>query len=638
MRPTAATVMSQRHQARSFPRGGGPREQLGDWLFANSPGLQISGDSGCGKSNAMEVLAGGLLRQGQPLFFIDPHGQTAKRLERLATSLPERLRRKVLVIRPADTRQLVSINPLAVPRGNDSELDWQARLTSKVGHVSRILLAAWGEADFNSRPRMFTWITRILKTLGTCGLTIPDARYFLDVGSELYLALTRAVPDLMNRHAFEDLADRKPREVDEQLESTRTRMLGFLENPIIEAMLGRTDHVLDFPTVIDEGCTVIVDLEPQGKLRDEDQTIIANLLLTEFIYAVMNMPAARRRLYFVFIDELPVFAQASGPLLIRALCEIRKFLVRFVLAHQGTQRFPNGAADPFLNTIVAQCGVHLFFRHANPVDAKYFGEIVALPDYDPKRVKHEQWQEVQQQAGHDLVILEDESQSSSASEQLGGGESGGNTETHSTNSNRGSSDSNTQSTQHDEELLRRTLGEAHAAASSQSSGEGRSLATSHQQNSSWARTTSHSTGRTRRQTLVPRIITKNVITGVQFYSTDEHVMEKASRLANLATGRAMLHVSGRGVAQIGFPLFHDPFEKTPRFAAKQASAFHRQLALRPEYASPVAILELRRRLLEEVLARLDGTVLELLTDQRSTPQPAIQLDSQLTTERPPWNI
>jgi len=137
---------------------------------------------------------------------------------------------------------------------------------------------------------------------------------------------------------------------------------------------------------------------------------------------------------------------------------------------------------------------------------------------------------------------------------------------------------------------------------------------------------------------VPQIITKNVITGVQFYSTDEHVMEKASRLANLVTGRAMLHVSGRGVAQIGFPLFHDPFEKTPRFAAKQALAFHRQLALRPEYASPVAVLEHRRRLLNEVLARLDGTVLEMLTERQPPVSPPTRLDSQLTTERPPWNI
>lgn len=630
--------MSQRQLTRSFTRGTPPRNQLGDWLFANSPGLQISGDSGCGKSNAMEVLAGGLLRQGQPLFFIDPHGQTAKRLERLATSLPERLRRKVIVIRPADTRQLVSINPLAVPRGNDSELDWQARLTSKVGHVSRILLAAWGEADFNSRPRMFTWITRILKTLGTCGLTIPDARYFLDVGSELYIALTRAVPDLMNRHAFEDLGERKPKDIDEQIESTRTRMLGFLENPIIEAMLGRTSDVLDFANVIDEGGSVIVDLEPQGKLRDEDQTIIANLLLTEFIYTVMNLSAVRRKLYFVFVDELPVFAQASGPLLIRALCEIRKFLVRFVLAHQGTQRFPQGVADPFLNTIVGQCGVHLYFRHANPVDAKYFGEIVALPDYDPKRVKHEQWQEVQQQAGHDLVILEDESQTTGSSDQVGGGESSGNSDTTSTNSTTGSSATNTSSTQQDEELLRRTIGEAHAAASLQSQGQGRSIGSSYQQNSSWTRSTSHSTGRTRRQTLVPRIVTKNVITGVQFYSSDEQVMEQASVLANLATGRAMLHVSGRGVVQIGFPLFQEPFEKTPRFAAKQAAAFHQQLSLRPEYASPVAILEQRRRLLEEVLAGLDGTVLQTLSDQRPASSAPIILDTQLTTERPPWNI
>ena len=374
-------------------------QKLTGWLFTESAaGIQVSGDSGSGKSNFMEVLAERFAEQGLPFFFIDPHGTSAKRVERFAWSLPERLRRKFLVIRPSDLRQLVTINPLHVPRDGLSDFEWRARVISKVGHMSHILLSAWGETDFNSRPRMYTWITRILKTLATCGLTLPDARHFLDLGSPLFQGLIRAVPDLMARHAFEDLARRRPSEADDQIESTRTRMLGFIDNPVVEATLGRAES-LDFRQIIADGVSVIVDLEPQGLLREEDQTILANLILTEFIYTVMNLPADKRRPYFMFVDELPVFAKASGPLLIKALCEIRKFLTRFILAHQGTQRFPERTDDPFLNTIVSQCGVHVYLRHINPKDATFFGDILSLPTLDPMRVKYEQRTPMQFQEG-----------------------------------------------------------------------------------------------------------------------------------------------------------------------------------------------------------------------------------------------
>jgi len=598
----------------------------------------------------MEVLAASLLEQGQPLLFLDPHGQSAKKLERIAAGLPDRLRRRVLVIRPADTEKLVSINPLTVPRDGLSDIDWRAKLTSKVGHVSRILLAAWGETDFNSRPRMFTWTTRILKTLGTCGLTLPDAKHFLDVGSALYQSLIRTVPDLMSRHAFEDLADRRPRDVDEQIESTRTRMLGLMENPIIEAMLGKSDQVLDIPAAIDEGLSLIVDLEPCGKLRDEDQAILANLLLTEFVYAVMNMPADQRRLYFVFIDELPLFAQSSGPLLLRAMCEIRKFLVRFVLAHQGTQRFPKGVEDPFLNTIVAQCAVHIIMRHVNPIDAKYFGEILALPGFNPLKVKHVLRQEIQQQVGHDLRILQDRSETEGDSDQVGGGQSSGSTDTDSWNRDSSSTVTDTSGTQRDIERLRDSVSTAKARGETQRSGEGGSSATSRQENSTWVRTTNRSASHTWKQTLVPRLITKEVVTSVQFYDSNEQMLMPASRLASLRLGKAILYVSGAGVADIQFPLAKDPFARTPKFAAKKGIEFRQALLSRSEYESPAAILRARDQFLMRLLHAIDAQIAErqTLDADRPVPPPVREIppapadgttpDSLNIKEEPPWDI
>jgi hypothetical protein len=568
----------------------------------------------------MELLIESLARAGVPVLHIDPHGSSAKRVERMTWSLPQRLQRNFLTIRPCDTRRIVSINPLAVPRNGHSDLDWHASLTSKVGHVSRIELAAWGETDFNSRPRMFTWTTRVNKTLGSCGLTIPDAKYFLDVRSPVYESLIRAVPDLMARHAFEDLARRRPTEIDEQIESTRTRMLGFLENPIIEATLGRAEGALDMSQVIADGMSLIIDLEPRGLLRDEDQQILANLFLTEFIYTVMNLPEDYRRPYFIFIDELPVFA-SSFPLLLKTMCEIRKFKTRFVLAHQGTQRFPDGTQDRFLNTIISQCGVHVLLRHVNPVDAKFFGELLALPAIDPHKKKHEQHQEVQYQAGHQLVTLIDESDGQTLAEQAGGSESTGTNEQASWNDDTSDSTSNTRGTQRDQHILREVVSEAQADTLTRRSGRGGSSGRTHEQGSSWSRTNSRTASRTKKQTLIPQFAFKDVVTSVQFYSVEEQTIAPATRLASLVTGEAIVHVSGRGIVEVKFPLAKDPFRLTPKFAAKKAAEYYRRLYERPEYATPQEIFELRRQLLDAILQHLQTITDESPALFATQPQP-----------------
>jgi hypothetical protein len=74
--------------------------------FANSvllgdtaAGVLLSGDSGSGKSNAMQVLAHSLIRAGCGLTCLDPHGDLADDLEDYCASLPARRRRRVVVVR-----------------------------------------------------------------------------------------------------------------------------------------------------------------------------------------------------------------------------------------------------------------------------------------------------------------------------------------------------------------------------------------------------------------------------------------------------------------------------------------------------------------------------------------------------------
>lgn len=577
-------------------------QQLFTCLFHESAaGVQLSGDSGSGKSNAMEFLAQ-TVAAAHPLLYIDPHGLSARRFYRYCLSRPS-LAARTFYIQPSDTRHVVSINPLAMPSDMTDELAWFGILASKCEMVARIFLTAWGEVNFNSRPRMFTWTYRLLTTLARIGLSIPEARMFLDTHCREFHSLVKAVPELMSRHAFEELAAMRPSERDEQIESTRTRFLGFLSNKILEVTLGRVDGALDLKRLYQGGQIVIVNLEQGGVLREQDQEILANLYLTESIYTVMNLPESERRPFFIFIDELPVFA-SSAPLLTRTLAQIRKYQTRIVAAHQGTGMFAERTDDRLLHAFVSQCRAHFYFRHQNPVDAKFFGEIISLPGFSPTKIKHELYQQVQYQDGHDLVILTDEGETTAEADSAGGAQSTGSTQTDTRSSDSARSTTDTRGRTRDEQLLHETVNEARAEATANRTSQGSSSGTSQESTNNWSKTTTRGTSRTRKQTLVPRLKWRDVLASVQFLTPEEQLLAPASRLTNLPTGTALFHLSGIGVTEAPFPLVGDPFAQSPKFAAKKEANHLAQLLKQPEYATPAAIEDQRRLLLDALLRYL----------------------------------
>src|SRR4051794_11735562 len=96
------------------------RSALPPWLFSSGAGVQISGDSGSGKSNALEVILDRLapIPTAGPLF-IHPHGSSAIKVRRMIPAAGPSVARRLVYIPPAaveDTaRSLPTINPLAVP-------------------------------------------------------------------------------------------------------------------------------------------------------------------------------------------------------------------------------------------------------------------------------------------------------------------------------------------------------------------------------------------------------------------------------------------------------------------------------------------------------------------------------------------
>lgn len=548
-------------------------------------GIQISGDSGSGKSNLMELMMQRLASAGMGFCLIDPEGDLAANVADYCACLPERLRRRVIEIHPAGEELVAGVNPLAVPQDGLGEHAWRARRASKVSHVTRIIISAWGEGEqgLESRPRLAKYSSLYLNTLASCGLSIPDIRHFFNLGSRVYQTLVEQAGELLAQLELAALVEMRPRDREELIASAKNRFLFLLENPLVELMLGKVSQTLDFRRLIQEGAIVIVNLERGGVLRDEDVQLLANLFLNEVCYGVFNTPEAQRVPYFLFLDELPEF-QSCAPQLIRVLRTARKHKLRVVSAHQGAQFFAERTEDRLLNVLVGQCGMHYYFRHVNVQDARYFGEVIKLPSLNPRRVKHVLKQSQQYQAGNELVILEDKSDNWSEGSQEGTSQSQG-------------TNCSTTTTDGTSDAVHSYVGAAagaarqdvHATTNSQSAAEGTSQETS----SSSSVTKSQGGGRTRRQTLVPRLAWREVVTSVQFMPIDEQNIEGAVELANLNIGSAVEYVSGQGTRRVKLPLADSPRRRTPKFARKKRSQLQDQVGSRPEFGPPEQVAQER---------------------------------------------
>lgn len=589
------------------PRQKSPHTPLRDLdllLGDSAAGIQISGDSGTGKSKLMELMIQTLAAKGKGLLLIDPHGDLAAAVETNCASLPDRIRRKVVVLHPAATdKPQGAINPLAVPAGIDDPVQRRALLVGKTGQCAKIVLSTFGQDSFNFMPTLFKLSHLFLMTLGISRLTIPDVRLFFDTHDPIYEALSQLAPDFIGQLELEHLAELKPAEREEAMASTKNRFLALLLNPIIELLLGKVGSTLDARQLIQEAAIVIINLEKRGVLRDEDVEIIANLVLTEFLFAIFNTPEAERVPFTLFLDELPVFASCFTLLTKTFLPQTRKFLARGVFAHQGVNFFPDRTEDRLLNALVGQCRTHIYFRHANPIDARYFAEIIKLSSLDPYQVKHVLKTPQQYQDGREIVTLTDEGENWGTADQTGSSTAtaDSSTQSHSETSSRSNSNSTSTSTR-TEDLLEQAVTNARGETTGSSSTVTDASGTTNTQTNSASTTRSRGGNRTRKQTLVPRLKTRDIVSSVQFLSTDEQLVEAAGRISEYPIGSAAMHVAGQGTSVVSFPLPKNPFPGTPKFAVKKLQQLRQMIAVRPEYDTFAAIAA-QREMFRQSLAR-----------------------------------
>jgi hypothetical protein len=612
-------------------------EDLANTLWSNLgvSGVQISGDAGSGKSVFAQQCFRSLARESQgALLVIDPPGDYAKACRNDTLHLGKSVANRTHYIKYGDADMIVPINPLHVRHTADAN-KYQARLSCRVAHCAHLLLSAWGQDSWDGTPLLFKWTTLFLNSLAKMGLPMAEVRHFLNPHSEVFRQLAEHVPDYFAQMELARLIDLKPDKVLEQLQSTANRFLGFFDNPIVEATLGFMDGCVDVRQMIRDKQIVIIDLEPCGQLREEDVQILANIWLAEWLHEVFTAEQQDRCPTAIICDELPVF-RPSFNLIERSLRMRRKTLTRFFGLHQGTQGFPNGTDDPLLHHIVGQTGIKAYFRHVDPVDNQFFGDVLAIPQLDPHKEKFRHMEREQYHAGYDVITLVDRVYNAAYSETEGGSTAAsdalaenwnwgidvgktdqktdasgsgatfgvGHTDNEATNESCSNYDGASQDQRRVSQAYNNAVGNTRGATKGSADTVNQSQTKNRSQSS--ARGTKvgvkEGGGGSRTSTRDAGHNWQRSVNRGASVSYRQQLM--ASAVARQRTGQCLVYVAGVGVAQVEIPFASDPFAGTPRTLQKKLAAYFEQLHQLPQYHQLAAVIEYRRQLLPNVIREL----------------------------------
>jgi type IV secretory pathway TraG/TraD family ATPase VirD4 len=107
----------------------------------------------------------------------------------------------------------------------------------------------------------------------------------------------------------------------------------FLADPLLNRILTASESDIHVRRVMDEGRVLLVNLA-KGRLGEDTSSLLGGLLVTTIGLAAFSradMPADKRRDFFVYVDEFQSFTTLA---VTNMLSELRKYRCGFTIAHQ----------------------------------------------------------------------------------------------------------------------------------------------------------------------------------------------------------------------------------------------------------------------------------------------------------------
>ncbi len=319
--------------------------------------VYILGQTGTGKSGALELLTLSDIYYDQGFAVIDPHGDYA---QHVLSFIPQRRLDDVIYFNPADTAYPIGFNPLEI---TDPAL--KGHISSElVGVLKRLFAESWG-------PRL-EYILRysLLALLDYPNATMLDITRLLTDKKFRANVITYIDDPVVKNFWVTEFASWNDKFASEAVAPVLNKVGAFVANPMIRNIIGQPKSTFNIRKIMDEGKILVVNLS-RGLMGEDNAGVLGAMMVTKIQLAAMgraDMPMSHRRPFYLYVDEFQNFATDSFATI---LSEARKYALNLTVANQYISQM----SEPVRDAVFGNVGTIVCFR-ISPDDApflqKYF--------------------------------------------------------------------------------------------------------------------------------------------------------------------------------------------------------------------------------------------------------------------------
>jgi hypothetical protein len=320
---------------------------------ARRQGMYIIGTTGTGKSTLLANLILTDIKQGLGVCLIEPHGDLTNTV---LAGIPDKRLSNIIYLDMTDSEYPFGLNlfQCSEPR----TIDAMSKTASFVHHVFEKL---WGVGT--DTPRLMQVLRALTRTLmenpGTTFAEIPLLFSRDSVRAKMVANLTNS--SIVS--FWEDYNGKSPRLREEYIESTKNKIMSFLDEPMVRNIVAQSETTIDCRHIMDSRKILLVKLSPQFK---EVSLLIGAIIIGKLLMAAWSredMEEDKRRQFNLYCDEYQRFATSD---LRSFIDEARKFRVAITLSHQNLSQLDEenrnaatGAANMIVFRVTGEDGKEL---------------------------------------------------------------------------------------------------------------------------------------------------------------------------------------------------------------------------------------------------------------------------------------
>jgi type IV secretory pathway TraG/TraD family ATPase VirD4 len=306
--------------------------------------IYIIGKTGTGKSTLLETMARQDLEKGSGFALIDPHGDL---VERIAKNIPEQRKSDVIYLDAANPDQPYGYNPLRHVRPDRAAL----AASGLMEILKKMWPDAWGvRMEHILRNALMALLEQENATLHDIVRLLTDRTYRMQIARGLQNETVKAFfQKEFDKFSFGYRSDGTA--------PIQNKVGAFLSDPLLNRLLTKPAIDLHIRQIMDQGQVLLVNLA-KGRLGEDSSSLLGGLLVTTIAlaaYSRADQPEAKRRDFFVYIDEFQSFTTLA---LVNMFSELRKYRLGFTVAHQYLHQL-----DPDIrHAILGNAGSLISFR------------------------------------------------------------------------------------------------------------------------------------------------------------------------------------------------------------------------------------------------------------------------------------